>query len=407
MIINIFQKTKKLSKGWWLLIWPVVVGILLGVAFFSWKNQDSEFNILSPLGTVIPSLKKPKSEKEIIGFLPYWNVPKLDPDTFDWTILTQIIFFGLSIDEQGELIYVSKGEKDLGAVWLEGQSLEKILKKARQNQVKTLLVIKSFDNETIDSIINNQEFSQKAIENIRKKVKEKNFDGINLDFEYILDGKIVTQSAQNLVRFTKDLNIALKRDNPQAVLSIDVYPNGFMYEKPYDVVSLSKVCDQIIIMAYDFHQMGSNQAGPVAPLRAPLGSRSIIETLQVAFEKEIPSEKLILGIPLYGYEWQTVSEEHQANTYPRSGALATFKRVKDLISQEGLATFWDNLSMSPWLVFEEEEELKQIYFENERSISLKLELSRQSNLGGIAFWALGYEGQDASFWQMIKDWQER
>lgn len=406
-ILSIFKREKKLNSRWWLLIWPVIVGVLVGMAFFFWKNKDSSFNFLSPLGTSPLSFLSPSKHKEVIGFLPYWNVKKLDSDSFDWSFFTQIIFFGLSIDESGNLVYRSEGKKDLGALWLEGEGLKKILDKARTNKVKTLLVIKSFDNEVIDNIITESTTSAKAVENITAKVLEYNFDGVNLDFEYLLQEEIADDSGQKLVEFANALNKKLKTDNPQAILSVDLYPNAIFYDKPYDTLGLSRVCDQIIIMAYDFHQMGSDKTGPVAPLRAPLGSRSIIETLQAAFEKKVPAEKLILGIPLYGYEWQTVSEKHRANAYPRTGVMASYKRVKDLIATEKLSATWDSLAMSPWLVYEKDNETRQVYFENDRSINLKLELTRQANLGGVAFWALGYEGQDSSFWQMVKHWQEK
>jgi len=46
--------------------------------------------------------------------------------------------------------------------------------------------------------------------------------------------------------------------------------------------------------------------------------------------------------------------------------------------------------------------ISQIYFDDLKSISLKVELVRQLNLGGVAFWALGYEDQDPDFWKTLK-----
>jgi len=408
IVISIFKKEKKLNKRWWYLIWPVVVGISLGLGFIFWKSRNANFELLSPLaGSPLSFLTGHKEKKEVIGFLPYWTVKDFEPGDFKHLPFTQIAYFGLSLDSQGNFIYHENGERELGAFWLQGKTLAKIFENARKAGVKNLLVVKSFDNQTIDSVITEASPSARAIENITAKVMEYNLDGVNIDFEYILEGKMATNSAQKLVEFSDRLNKRLEEEKPGSIVSIDIYPNGFFYNEPYDVIRLSQVCDQIILMAYDFHQMGSAKAGPVAPMRAPLGSRSITDTLQMAFEKKVPSQKLILGIPLYGYEWQTVSGEHQANTYPRSGVLATYKRVKELVAEKRLFTFWDNLAMSPWLIYKDEGKTQQIYFENDRSIGLKLELTKQAELGGIAFWAIGYEGGDRQFWQIIKNWQEK
>ena len=44
----------------------------------------------------------------------------------------------------------------------------------------------------------------------------------------------------------------------------------------------------------------------------------------------------------------------------------------------------------------------QIYFEDERSLKAKLELVKQTGLGGVGFWALGYEGEDEEIWRGVR-----
>ena len=62
---------------------------------------------------------------------------------------------------------------------------------------------------------------------------------------------------------------------------------------------------------------------------------------------------------------------------------------------------WDEESMTPWLFFDERGETHQIYFENWESISRKLELAKNNQIGGIGFWALGYEGEEVEVWQKL------
>jgi spore germination protein YaaH len=72
-----------------------------------------------------------------------------------------------------------------------------------------------------------------------------------------------------------------------------------------------------------------------------------------------------------------------------------------LINDKNLVVNWDELSMSPWLSFEEDGEIHQIYFENEKSLKAKIDLIHQNKLAGYGFWALGYEGKDGSVWDLF------
>ena len=117
---------------------------------------------------------------------------------------------------------------------------------------------------------------------------------------------------------------------------------------------------------------------------------------------QIDKTKLVLGIPLYGYEWRTVSDDHRSDAYPGSGVTASYERIKELIKKEEVDIKWDDKAFSPWLVYEKNGIISQIYFDDLKSISLKVELARQLNLKGVAFWALGYEDQEPDFWKTLK-----
>jgi len=101
----------------------------------------------------------------------------------------------------------------------------------------------------------------------------------------------------------------------------------------------------------------------------------------------VPNEKILLGIPFYGYEWQTDSRSPQANTYPKTGSTASYARVKDLLENSDdlqVETGWDNLALCPYLSYIENDEIFMIYYENPVSINFKMEYVRQLDLAGIA-----------------------
>ena len=389
--------------------WPMLVGIIVGVIAMVINPQlrfSKTVSPLSPLGEILEgSVKSRTSVKQVIGFLPYWLVKKAEVP-FD--VLNQLVYFGVTLSADGNLLKrKTSQEMELGWHTLGLNETQNLLKQSRAKKVKTILAVTAFDNELIDNLTSDPSIKDRAIEAIATTVNDYHFDGANIDFEYVFTKKFSPQSGQNLAQFLKDLKFRLQQDNSQAIVSVDLYVNGVIHDQPYNITALSESADQVIIMAYDFHTQHSSQAGPVAPLRSDGSFKSITEGLQAALRKKVPLNKLILGIPLYGYEWQTTSKEFMAPTYPESGVLATYKRIKQLLREEDLEIFWDASSLSPWLTYEKDGKIQQVYFDNERSINYKLQLVDQLQMQGVAFWALGYEGEEKQIWTGVKDWQEK
>jgi len=173
-------------------------------------------------------------------------------------------------------------------------------------------------------------------------------------------------------------------------------------------------------MAYDFHQRSSSQAGPVAPLFSESENskwnKDINQNLKL-FLDQIPREKILLGIPFYGYGWQTDSNNPKANTFEDTGFTVSYKKAKELLtlSENGntdentwkgatqIKKSFDSDALSPYITYKQDGEFYTIYYEDSESISYKLEYARQLNLAGIAIWALGYEDNDRELWQVIAD----
>ena len=160
-------------------------------------------------------------------------------------------------------------------------------------------------------------------------------------------------------------------------------------------------------MAYDFHRRQSTQAGPVAPL---FGGKELwdndINTYLQQFLELVPAQKILLGIPFYGYEWQTTSRESLSHTFPDTGATASYERVQELLKQSEelqVQESWNEQALSPYISYSEDGEIYVIYFENSRSISYKLDYVNQLDLGGVAIWALGYEGSSRELWEVIQN----
>jgi spore germination protein YaaH len=155
-------------------------------------------------------------------------------------------------------------------------------------------------------------------------------------------------------------------------------------------------------MTYDYHLPGGLKAGPNSPLRGAgeLFQHDILTNL-AEITSLVPSHQILLGIPFYGYEWSTDSSEKYSPTQSR-GSVASLERIESLIKENTLELLWDRNSLTPYAIRREEDKIvSQIYYESVDSIKLKLELVRSAGLGGIAIWALGYEGHNPALWQTI------
>jgi spore germination protein YaaH len=148
-------------------------------------------------------------------------------------------------------------------------------------------------------------------------------------------------------------------------------------------------------MAYDFNRPGSDYAGPVAPIKSELGKRNISEIYEKLSQLDNTfKNNFIMAYPLYGYEWKTETKEYGSKVLGKWCQMASMNRISKM---NNMSEQWDELSMSPWLFFEEEGEIRQIYYENKKSLEIKVDLARKNGLKGVAFWALGYEDKSLTF----------
>ena len=364
------------------------------------KPNPSQAGVLQKVKTTTPALLPDDNlPKEVIGFLPSWTLAQratIKPEN-----LTQIIYFGLGVTDDGELIqFTSDGRETSEWKYFKSENFNQIREEAKISGTKILLAIKSFDNETIDRLTSSPTASDRLINSLLTLVERYNLDGINVDFEYVTNVDFPTVKYFN--RFLEMLSAKLRGKDSELILSVDVNAQAVLKDKAYDIVKIGEVADQIILMAYDFSRAVSSYAGPVAPLDSPANERNISESID-AFYGRVPIEKIILGIPFYGYEWQTISSNHKAYTVENTGALATYKRVRELIdTRDDEAIIWDDLAKSPWLTYLQNGAIKQIYYEDARSLEEKLKFVKDRGLSGIAIWALGYEGNYQELWEVIK-----
>ncbi|MBT3249583.1 MAG: hypothetical protein HN846_02910 [Candidatus Pacebacteria bacterium] len=390
----------KTNQKWFL--WVVgSIGLSISFIFSIWYFQEAI--IASPLSSLTTfnfiSELVSSNDKIVYGFMPYWNINKVEiqPE------LTHLAYFGLTIGADGSIITRQDGGLEPGYKNLQEDQFLSLSQQVANRGHSVDITLSQFESDTIVSLLTNEKSIQNLLTSLDSILLAYPINGINLDIEYA--GKITDPLREKMTNLVVAINQHLDQKYEHIQFSIDMYASAASTNNIWDVAAIEPHVDYIVVMAYDFHQRSSPQAGPVAPL---FGGKeywdSDINQHLVDFIKIVPKEKILLGVPFYGYEWQTTSRDSQAHTFPKTGSTASYKRVKEILAKSEelqVEESWNEQALSPYLSYVEDGEIFVVYYENSRSLSYKLDYVNQLDLGGISIWALGYEDNSRELWDTI------
>jgi spore germination protein len=154
-------------------------------------------------------------------------------------------------------------------------------------------------------------------------------------------------------------------------------------------------------MGYDFSTPNSSQAGPVAPMK---GAYSIFNFVSAYLERA-PAEKLILAVPYYGYDWPVSSASQNGKVLgtPADVRIRTYAEILD--NTVNTQINWDEVSETPWFSYLDATtgQTRVAHFENTRSLGIKYDFVNDKALGGVAIWALGFDGLKHDLAQLLSD----
>ena len=230
--------------------------------------------------------------------------------------------------------------------------------------------------ETLSSRNSREHIIQKLLEEAQRVA----LDGTNVDFEALTE-----EEAPHFIQFVRELSVVCRANN--LVLSVDnPVPQftGFYNRKEQGIVA-----DYVIIMGYDEHTTGSEEAGSVASL--PFVKEGIEKTLQ-----EVPKEKVINGIPFYTRLWT------ESNNGTLSSEVMTMDAASQYIQENGIEVYWEKETAQNYGELLTDNGTQKIWLEDEQSIEEKMKLISQYELAGVASWKLGFERADV--WNVISQY---
>ena len=228
-----------------------------------------------------------------------------------------------------------------------------------------------FNNYLISEITHNQEAQQNLIDQMLVAMDVKGFAGIDIDFEYILP--------QDRVPYAEFVANVRAQAAPKGFpVSVALAPKtsaeqkGLLYEgKDYRL--LGEAADSVLLMTYEW---GYTYGPPMAV--APINK--VREVVEYAVT-EIPTEKIDLGIPNYGYDWTLpfVQGTSKART------IGNVEAVEIAVANNAVIEF-DQTAMSPFFHYEKDGLQHEVWFEDVRSIKEKFHLITEYGLRGMGYW---------------------
>ncbi|WP_157729455.1 glycosyl hydrolase family 18 protein [Tumebacillus algifaecis] len=239
-----------------------------------------------------------------------------------------------------------------------------------------------FDKKLAHTVLSNPDLRQKTVSRALDLVKQNRFGGLNLDFEnmYPTDRAAYTSFVQELAEAMHNHSYRLivsaaakQADAPQS--------NWF---GAFDYAALGQAADQVQLMTYD-------ENGPWGDPGSVAGYPWVESVISYAVSV-IPSHKILIGLPSYGYDW---------NMTAGTGKAVTWKGIPNLLAKTGAKPQWDVGKRSPYFSYTAEDGSAHIvWYEDERSITAKVQLVHGYELGGVSVWRMGLE--DESFWQAVQ-----
>lgn len=291
----------------------------------------------------------------------------------DWPVLQEALPY------MDELLIFSYGFTAAGELIPPVYDDLPLIEQAWQAGTKPYLVLTPFgvdgrfNNYLVKLVVTDAAVQRNLINQLLYTVQEKGYAGVDVDFEYILPEDRVPYA-----QFVGNLRAQMNQNGYQ--VSVALVPKtsgdqpGLLYEG-MDYRLLGENADWVFLMTYEW---GYTYGPPMAV--APIDK--VRQVLDYAVQ-EIPAEKIMMGIPNYGYDW--------ALPYVRGTTAARLignVEAVELAAENGAEIQFDETAQSPYFRYEKDGTSHEVWFEDVRSMEVKLRTASDYGFRGVGYWNL-------------------
>lgn len=292
-------------------------------------------------------------------YISHWVLQQTIP------FLNRLFVFSYGFTPQGDVI-----EPPMDDTWMIQMSLE--------NDTIPILTLTPFgadgrfNNNLIHQVVTNADSVDRLLYNLVFLMQEKNYGGIDIDFEYILAEDrdyftaFVARAAELMHEYGFTVSVALAPKTSAG-------QKGLLYEGK-DYAALGAAADEVLLMTYEW---GYKYGPPMAV--APLNMVRRVVDYAVT---EIEPSKINIGIANYGYDWPLpfVRDETVART------IGNVEAVQIAVNY-GAEIQFDETALSPYFNYVDENGTEHVvWYEDVRSLRRKYDLLPEYGLKGIGVW---------------------
>lgn len=277
-----------------------------------------------------------------------------------------------------------------------GSSVVDFVDHAHSHGVKVHLNIACFSSSDSKSVL--KYHKDKMSSQIMDLVEAGNLDGVCLDFENIPNEEYYRDLFST---FSEILAEKLHAKNMELFIAVGSRPGG-----DDDPDRLSAAADGLFLMGYAYSGPWSSYAGPTAPLTTggkwwAAYSTFIFnaDSTKTWTAKGVDPKKLILGVPFYGYRWQTYGLGVKSQVVSGTAKALTQSYIESKYGME-----WDGYSQTPYYAWSSGGDYYQVWYDNAESFGLKFTAANDAGYGGIGMWKLPWATDDV--WEEIRKYRE-
>jgi spore germination protein len=322
--------------------------------------------------------KHGKTKIETLGFLEPLEAKQSIKDVKEAVNdLTYVAFFSYQVNKDGTL----KPIKDWAA-----------LNQVKKSNSIPMMVLTNFTEgnfspDVAHNIFTDKKASKTLIDSVISTMKQKGYKALNIDFEHIneKDRELYNGFLETIIPLVQ--KEGFKVSTALAPKTSDEQKGP--WHGAHDYKRHGELADFVVLMTYEW---GWSGGPPMAVAPVPQVKKVVDYAASV-----IPPEKIIMGAPLYGYDWTLPYKK--GNKFAKRIAPA---EAHDLALKEGSTVKYDNEAQAPFFNYKDDKGKEHVvWFENEQSAEAKNKLVKQYKLRGLAYWVLGEPFPEN--WTLLRD----
>lgn len=346
------------------------------------------------------------TDKKIVGYYAAWSrYSGFKPEKIDANKLTHInyAFANIGSDLTVELGYPDIDEENIRQL----NQLKKINPK-----LKTIIAVGGWSwSGRFSDVALTQGFREKFADSLVDFIVRYNFDGVDIDWEYPVSGGLSTnikrpEDKYNFTLLMKTLRERLdergKIDGKHYILSF-AGPAGSWYADNTELSNLSSYVDYANVMTYDIHGTWDSYTDFNAPLyniSSVNGAFSVDAGISSWINAGFPRDKIVMGVPFYGYIYKGVADMNNGfnQTYSGGASISFANIAANYLGLSEYQRYFHPAAKVPWLF----NGSTFISYEDEESMSEKAGYIKEKGLSGVMIWELSQDPDRVLFNALYK-----